>query len=255
MQNSEISFSSEEVLNMHRHQHTSFYWNLKKQCLSHIFNRFLSKGTVLDIGCGTCFLVKDFKFRPGQYTGIDALPKAIEIANLNMANAERQLHLGEINILTEKKNRKKFDSCLLLDVLEHIEDDRDFIKEIKKILKNNGQLVLSVPAHQFLFSPADEKSGHFRRYNYRDLEKKLEDCGFEIIWCSSFTILLLPLLVFSRLYSRYKKQYNIDSEHSSFINRILCTFIPIESILFRTGFFKFGASIFLVAKATSTIRP
>ena len=153
-----------------------------------------------------------------------------------MANAERQLHLGEINILTEKKKQKKFDSCLLLDVLEHIEDDRDFIKEIKKILKNNGQLVLSVPAHQFLFSPADEKSGHFRRYNYRDLEKKTRGLWFEIIWCSSFTILLLPLLVFSRLYSRYKKQYNIDSEHSSFINRILCTFIPIESILFELVF-------------------
>jgi SAM-dependent methyltransferase len=168
-----------------------------------------------------------------------------------MANSEHQLHLGEINILTKKKNNEKFDSCLLLDVLEHIENDGNFIKEIKKLLKINGQLVLSVPAHQFLFSPADEKSGHFRRYNYRDLEKKLVDSGFEIVWSSSFTILLLPLLILSRLYSRYKEQYNIDSEHSSLVNRILCTFIPLETILFRTGFFRFGASIFLVARISN----
>jgi SAM-dependent methyltransferase len=59
---------------------------------------------------------------------------------------------------------QKFDTILYIDVLEHIEQDRDELASAARLLKPGGYLVVLAPAHQFLFSPFDQAVGHFRRY-------------------------------------------------------------------------------------------
>lgn len=59
---------------------------------------------------------------------------------------------------------KSFDSILYIDVLEHIEDDADQVRQAAKRLRPGGHLIVMAPAWPFLFSPLDEKAGHFRRY-------------------------------------------------------------------------------------------
>ena len=64
-------------------------------------------------------------------------------------------------------NKKKYDLIVLLDVLEHISKDElsEFVEKIDKLLKNDGIVIISVPAYESLFSKMDTNVGHFRRYS------------------------------------------------------------------------------------------
>ncbi len=75
---------------------------------------------------------------------------------------------------------KKFDVIYTSNVLEHIEDDQLILNELISRLKDGGSLIIYVPAFQVLYSDLDEKVGHFRRYQKRDLLRKLKKSGFEV---------------------------------------------------------------------------
>ncbi len=77
--------------------------------------------------------------------------------------------------------KKKFDSIICFNVLEHIKDDRKALKNMFNLLRPNGKLILLVPAHQLLFSQFDNSLGHFRRYNKTGIVKKLKYTGFNKI--------------------------------------------------------------------------
>jgi 2-polyprenyl-3-methyl-5-hydroxy-6-metoxy-1,4-benzoquinol methylase len=66
--------------------------------------------------------------------------------------------------------RPLFDAVIYIDVLEHIENDGEELREAAARLKTNGAIVVMSPAHQVLFSPFDEAIGHFRRYDRRILQ-------------------------------------------------------------------------------------
>jgi SAM-dependent methyltransferase len=65
--------------------------------------------------------------------------------------------------------RSLFDTVLYIDVLEHVEDDGEELRESAVRLREGGQLIVLAPAHHWLFSPFDEAIGHFRRYSRRSL--------------------------------------------------------------------------------------
>lgn len=68
---------------------------------------------------------------------------------------------------------EKFDSIIYIDVLEHIENDKDEMLRISKHLKKDGFLIVLSPAHQKLFTPFDAAIGHFRRYNKKTLTEAI----------------------------------------------------------------------------------
>jgi 2-polyprenyl-3-methyl-5-hydroxy-6-metoxy-1,4-benzoquinol methylase len=78
------------------------------------------------------------------------LPKNIEIINTTLSKLDK----GEY-----------FDTILYIDVLEHIENDIEELRNAQAHLAQNGHIIVVAPAHNFLFTPFDKKIGHFRRYN------------------------------------------------------------------------------------------
>lgn len=72
------------------------------------------------------------------------------------------------------------DAILMLDVLEHIEDDVAAMREVSRVLAPHGVFVASVPAHPFLWSPHDVAFHHHRRYTSPELREKLESCQLGI---------------------------------------------------------------------------
>lgn len=72
-----------------------------------------------------------------------------------------------------------FDLLLSMEVLEHIEDDIAALENWFDLVRPGGHLLLSVPAHQRMFSSEDEMAGHFRRYSRLELVEKIENAGFE----------------------------------------------------------------------------
>ena len=76
------------------------------------------------------------------------------------------------NLYSTLKIKKNFyDLILLADVIEHVKQPKELLKDLKKFLKKDGHILITVPAYQFLFSKKDEVLGHYRRYNKKLLKK------------------------------------------------------------------------------------
>jgi 2-polyprenyl-3-methyl-5-hydroxy-6-metoxy-1,4-benzoquinol methylase len=72
------------------------------------------------------------------------------------------------------------DTAIMVNVLEHVEDDSACLSLLRSILQPGGHLLLLAPALSWEYGSLDAAFGHFRRYNRRELEKKLREGGFEI---------------------------------------------------------------------------
>jgi SAM-dependent methyltransferase len=74
-----------------------------------------------------------------------------------------------------------FDTAIMLNVLEHIDDDAGVLRQIIDRLTPGGQLCIWVPAFPILYGPFDRRIGHHRRYRKRQLVQRVDDAGFEIV--------------------------------------------------------------------------
>jgi SAM-dependent methyltransferase len=92
------------------------------------------------------------------------------------------------------------DTIVLVNVLEHIEDDRAALTHLFRALKPGGKLLLFVPALQILMSKLDRIHGHFRRYHKGELAAKVVVAGGNISVCHYFDLVgVVPWLVLNRL--------------------------------------------------------
>jgi len=103
----------------------------------------------------------------------------------------------------------------IFDVLEHIEDSANFLKEINRVMKPGSLLILTVPAHQWLFSDHDIALGHHRRYSRRYLKEELNLTGFRTLEVRYFfASLILPALLMRRIPYLLKRQKSVSIESS-----------------------------------------
>lgn len=155
-------------------------WTLEK------FKKYL-RGRILEVGCGIGNFTKPL-LSFGEVYGIDVKKEYIDKTKsfLNKQN----VHIGFGNIETGKYffDKERFDSIVCINVLEHIKNDDNSIKNMYKLLKNNGFLVLLVPAHPFLYGEVDKSIGHFRRYSKQEIVQKLENQGFKILRFQSLNL-------------------------------------------------------------------
>ncbi len=73
-----------------------------------------------------------------------------------------------------------YDSAVLINVLEHIQDDDRALRQLLEMLEPGGRLILWVPAFGLLYSEFDRKVGHYRRYTAKALQAQLEQAGYEV---------------------------------------------------------------------------
>jgi SAM-dependent methyltransferase len=121
---------------------------------------------VIDVGCGTGANLASVA---GDYrcTGIDTSAEAIALARQRFPDVEFLVgqapdDLGPL--------AAQADALLLMDVLEHVADDRALLERLLNALRPGAHLLLTVPADMALWSAHDESFGHFRRYDQRGLE-------------------------------------------------------------------------------------
>lgn len=109
-------------------------------------------------------------------------------------------------VISEFKNYESseaFSAIIACEVLEHIEDDAEFLRKAYEMLEDQGQLLLSVPAGKKFWSIHDEGVGHLRRYEKRELKEILQEQGFLDIRIISYgypfvNMLRLPRLVLAK---------------------------------------------------------
>lgn len=131
---------------------------------------------VLDIGSGSGNFLSVLQDMGFEVEGIEPDKELIKLSK------QLKNYPKTHNLTAEKVDslKEKFDTITMIDVLEHIEDDTVVLKKIRKILKPKSRLIIVVPAFQSLYNNRDKKIGHYRRYNIRDLKKKLKLAGYTI---------------------------------------------------------------------------
>jgi cyclopropane fatty-acyl-phospholipid synthase-like methyltransferase len=112
----------------------------------------------------------------------------------------------------------KFDCVVACEVLEHIEDDMQFLRRTNDLLAKGGQLILSVPARQKYWSVDDVIVGHFRRYERHDLQKILREAGYSQIKIIAYGFPFQNLIRLVRIALakfQYKEKVNWEKEKQS----------------------------------------
>jgi SAM-dependent methyltransferase len=137
----------------------------------------------------------------------------------------------------------------LFDVLEHVEDDAGSLRAIRKLLAPTGTLVMSVPAHQWLWSGHDVVLHHHRRYSKPHLRKLAEDSGYTVRRLTYFNSTLFPAAAMVRLLDRRQKNGDVaGSGHPpALINSFLAGVLKAEArIVGAVGGLPIGLSLFAV---------
>jgi SAM-dependent methyltransferase len=188
----------------------------------YLFRRFevmrLTKdgATFLEIGPGNLNLATELlsKFESGVLLDFNTTDVEAVFQSLP-PQAKKQLKLIIADFLEYDNFEKKFDCLLACEVLEHIEQDIQFLKRTFELLDDDGQLVLSVPAREKYWSIHDEIVGHVRRYEKEDLRTKLEMAGYSNIKIVSYGF---PFILITRLMRvvlakiQYKEKANWDQK-------------------------------------------
>jgi SAM-dependent methyltransferase len=141
-----------------------------------VVERMLPPGIndVLEVGCGQGALGARLA-RRYEYLGVEPDESSFGVARERLALTGR----GEVrNIPVSELGDERFDLLCAFEVLEHIEDDAAALRDWATRLRPGGWLLLSVPAHQHRFGPADELVGHFRRYDPPAMTELLGKTGF-----------------------------------------------------------------------------
>jgi SAM-dependent methyltransferase len=149
-----------------------------------------------------------------------------------------------------------FDLVGAFDVVEHIADDEAVLQNLRQAMTRGGGTIIAVPQHPWLWSRADEIGHHQRRYRLGELESKLQRSGFDILFSSSFTATLLPLMAASRLWARAAASGDAESEIKrelslrSWINRVLTAILRAEVRFTLAGLrWPLGGSRIVVGRA------
>ena len=147
----------------------------------------------------------------------------------------------KIKNTTIDKIKRKFDSIIYFDVLEHIKDDLNEIKNAKKKCKKKGFLIFSVPAYQSFYNEFDKSVGHFKRYNKNDFKKLSAKTNLKIeklIYYDSFGFFLLLL----------NKLFNFSNTNLKRKIGFWNFFIPLSRLIDFVTLNKFGKSLICVFK-------
>jgi len=155
----------------------------------------------LEIGCGNGAVVQVLeRARPwDRIVASDLHPRGLAHARARLPQNVEFAQLDARAIPAEAA----FDLVGAYDIIEHIDDDEAVLCSMRRAIAPGGGVLIAVPQHPALWSRVDEIGHHQRRYRRGELERKLERCGFAIMFSSSYTSILLPLMVLSRLKTRF----------------------------------------------------
>lgn len=199
---------------------------------------------ILDVGCGTggnLALLSQF----GDAEGVDVSPDALDFC--------RQRGLEKVRLGAAEKlpyGDGTFDLVTALDVVEHLDDDLAGLREMRRVLKPDGRILLFVPTFMFLWGVQDDVSNHRRRYRLSELSHVVQAAGFEIERTTYANITFFaPILIVRKLMSltgmRAASENNINVPA---LNGVLARLLGAESRVLRYMNFPFGVSGLCVAR-------
>jgi SAM-dependent methyltransferase len=187
---------------------------------------------ILDAGCGSGRTLQELA--PfGAVRGLELDPSAAAVAR---ARGEGEVLEGRLEQLPWES--ETFDLITCLDVIEHTPDDRVTLRELRRVTRPGGYLLLTVPAYQALWSQHDEANHHFRRYNRRMLIAAARESGWTVERMTSFNSLLFAPAAAVRLFQRRRPSTDYRPDLTlgpAWLNSVLERPLALEAALIARG--------------------
>jgi SAM-dependent methyltransferase len=199
---------------------------------------------ILELGAGTGHNLAMLS-RFGSVEASELDPGARKLASERLGRPVVEAALPDLSMFSAAT----YDLIALLDVLEHVPDDRSSLIAIKERLKPGGTLLLTVPINPWMWSAHDVAHHHHRRYRKREIRKLAEDAGYEIELLSPFNSLLFPPIAAVRLIGKLTgKDDSDDAMPSAPVNKALDLIFGLERELVGRVPLPFGVSLVAVLR-------
>ena len=194
---------------------------------------------VLEVGCGNGNFSRRIALQAKALLAVDIEPAFIE------QTRQRTADLANVTVeeadVTTMKWPSKFDTAVMLDVLEHIEDDVAMLRSLARALEPDGRLVVKVPAIASIYNNLDRAVGHYRRYSRKHLNEVVAASGFEVQQMWGFNLLGVAGWWLNGSVLRRSVP---PSHHISHFNTLVPVLRKLEAALRPS----IGASLFVVAR-------
>lgn len=254
----ETSFSDDGQNELLDIEEKSWWFQYRARVLLCVLERLLTDKVLFDVGGGN------------GYTSLNAKQSGYEVVLIEpgLAACHNAIERGIDNVCCgtaneNSLNKSSIPQIMLLDVLEHIEDDESFLQTLNSRMIKGGRLLITVPAFSCLWSDEDKIAGHYRRYIISDIETLATKCGFSIIEKNYFMSFLFVPIVIVRvileklgIVKKYNKRSDEDTKKYNEMshcanNYIVKSFLNIAEILEINRINKkrkipFGSSLYVV---------
>jgi SAM-dependent methyltransferase len=191
---------------MFRIEDTHWWYVSKQRIVAALIERYARRGSsnarlnIADLGCGCGAMLNRLK-DAHDVVGVDPSPLAIQFSAKRGIAVKQGSFPNEIPL-----EAGQYDVVLLLDVIEHLQDDYAGVKTAAKLLRGGGVMIITVPAYQWLWSDWDELHHHFRRYNRGMLREVLNANRLGIEVLSYANTSLFPLAAAARVVHKVRRK-------------------------------------------------
>ena len=201
-----------------------WYYRSKSRAMLRLIGQSM-EGSVLDVGAGSGFFSKQLLLKTSAESAC--------LVDTSYGVNEDTVFAGKPVQIRRKISRSSADLVLMMDVLEHVEDDVGLLQSYSEIVPDNCRFLVSVPAFEALWSSHDVFLGHQRRYSLAQLERVILSAGLLPIRCCYFFGLALPIAAAVRLGERlHKESREVRShlrQHSPAVNSLLTAICALET--------------------------
>ncbi len=228
--------------------------------VAQLAKNFTPCSRMLEAGCGNGNVLRFLTsaVAPGVAVGVDLFGEGLRLARIR---STANLVQGDVH---NNPFGCRFDLIGAFDVIEHLHDDRCALIDFRRMLSDRGRLLLTVPAHQRLWSRYDETSGHRRRYSREQLASTLGKSGFRVEYMTEFMMATYPMMWAWRhlavpLLSAIRPGCASADGEGQFavvpvLNQLLLALLYCEwPLLRRRTRLPFGSSILVIAKPFETM--
>lgn len=185
---------------LYRVEETYWWFRARRSIVLDLLKRYAPDKAdlnIVDVGCGCGYTIYEFSKYYKNIIGVEFGKEAVKFCEKRGIEVIQ----GEFPSGVDLKD-ESFDVVLILDVLEHVHDDKGFLEKGAAILKPGGIIIVTVPAYPFLWTHRDEYHEHVRRYTKKGFRKLFNDLPLKKIAFSYFNFFLFLPITISRLLSK-----------------------------------------------------
>ena len=235
-----------------------FWFRARNRLIFEIGGKLASKlkpgYLVLEVGCGTGNVLRVLRQAcpDGTVVGLELWFDGLRFAQERSAGPLVQGDVRHCPFGT------RFDLIGMFDVLEHVPEELETLSALREALAPGGRLMLTVPAHQYLWSYFDEAAHHCRRYSPREIRARLIQAGFEVEFLRQFMSCIFPIVwLFRKLGTRRQRQGSDQAKTLALrefrvipvINGLLTALLKLETLWLTRGHrLPIGTSLIAVAR-------